>query len=246
MASLTRDPITVSPRLRRSRRSLLPPRVSGFPTVAGQAEYHRAYQHTVDALWPVAVEHASLPTRFGTTHALVSGPPDASPVFLFHGAGLSATSWYRTVGPLAERFRVIAVDHVFDRGLGEQSAIVGGEGEAAMWVADLLAACGERSASLVGLSQGAWVAAATARYHPELVDRLVLLAPAATIAAFRAPFWLLFRGLQHLLPAGDPEVRARRTFALVNAEPAPELLQQTAQEILRSLATPTTPRGGRP
>jgi pimeloyl-ACP methyl ester carboxylesterase len=59
-------------------------------------------------------------------------------------------------------------------------------------------------------------------------SRLRHSTPAATIAAFRAPFWLLFRGLQHALPAGDPRVRARRTFAMVNAEPEPELLEQTA------------------
>jgi pimeloyl-ACP methyl ester carboxylesterase len=212
----------------RPRRSLLPPRLSGFSTPAGRTAYRRAYEQTLGALWPAPVEHAYLPTRFGTTHALLSGPPDGSPVVLLHGAGLSATSWYRTIGPLAKRFRIIAVDHVFDRGLGQQAAIVRGEGDAATWVADLLGACGLRSTSLVGLSQGAWVAAATARYHPELTERLVLLAPAATIAAFRAPFWLLFRGLQHALPAGDPRVRARRTFEMVNAEPEPELLEQTA------------------
>jgi pimeloyl-ACP methyl ester carboxylesterase len=190
--------------------------------------YSGAYQRTVEALWPVPVEHAYVKTRFGTTHALLSGPRGGSPVVLLHGAGLSATSWHRTVGPLAERFRIIAVDHVFDRGLGRQSVVVGGERDTARWVADVLAGCGLRSASLVGLSQGAWVAAATARYHPELTDRLVLLAPAATIASFRAPFWLLFRGIQHALPAGDPRVRARRTFAMVNAEPEPQLLEQTA------------------
>ena len=220
-------PAGVGP-LDRPRRSLLPPRVSGFATPAGRSAYRRAYARTVEALWPVPVEDAYLPTRFGTTHALLSGPPDGPPVLLLHGAGLSATSWYRTVGPLAERFRVVAVDHVFDRGLGHQSAIVGGEHDAATWVCDLLESCGLRSASLVGLSQGAWVAAATARYRPDAADRLVLLAPAATIAAFRAPFWLLFRGLQHALPEGDPRVRARRTFAMVHADPEPELLEQTA------------------
>jgi pimeloyl-ACP methyl ester carboxylesterase len=191
------DPLT------RDRRSLLTPRVSRFRTASGRASYHRAYERTLEALWPVPVEHASLPTSFGTTHALLSGPPDGPPVILFHGAGLSATSWYRNVGPLAKQSRIIAVDHVFDRGLSQQSTIVGCEVDAAMWVADVMAAAGLQSASLVGLSQGAWVAAATARFRPELTDRLVLLAPAATIAAFRGPFWLLFRGLQHALPAGD-------------------------------------------
>ena len=228
----------------RRRRSLLPARCSGFRTAAGEAAYRDSYEQVLDELWPVPFEHVRVVTRFGTTHAVMSGPEHAPPVILLHGAGLSATSWYMTVEALAEDRRVMAVDLVFDRGLGEQSAVVGGEQDAALWVADLLEGLGVTTASLVGLSQGAWVAASVARFRPELVDRLALLAPAATLRPFRVPFWLLFRGLQHLLPAGDPQLRARRTFELVDCVPDARLIRLTALGLahFREQRPPVLPR----
>jgi len=233
-----------TPRAQRRRRSLLPARPSGFRTPAGEGAYRHTYDRVLAELWPVPFEHVSVPTRFGTSHAVVSGPRDGPPVLLLHGAGLSATSWYLTVGALAPDHRVIAADLVFDRGLGEQSAVVGGEEDAARWVADLLDGLGVAVASLVGLSQGAWVAASVARFHPELVDRLALLAPAATLRSFRLPFWLLFRGLQHLLPMGDPQRRALRTFEMVDCVPDTRLIALTALglEHFREQRPPVLPR----
>jgi pimeloyl-ACP methyl ester carboxylesterase len=198
----------------------------------------------LDELWPVPFEHVDVVTRFGTSHAVMSGPEEAPPVILLHGAGLSAASWYLTAGALAEHRRVIAVDLVFDRGLGEQAAVVGGEEDAALWVAELLAGLDLDIASLVGLSQGGWVAASVARFQPQLVDRLALLAPAATLQHFRVPFWLLFRGLQNLLPKGDPDRRALRTFVLVDCVPDARLIRLTARglEHFREQRPPVLPR----
>jgi pimeloyl-ACP methyl ester carboxylesterase len=210
----------------RGRRSVLKARQSGFSSSVGRSAYAAAYDRVLGSLWPVAHEHVTVPSRYGTSHAIVSGARDAPPVF--PGAGLSATSWYRDVEALAPRFRLYAFDLVFDRGLGEQHALVRGPQDCAAWVADLMDGLHLSRASLVGLSQGAWVAASAASYRPRLVDRLVLLAPAATLCAFRLPFWLLFRGLQHALPQGDPAGRTRRTFEMVGASPDERFLDQTA------------------
>jgi pimeloyl-ACP methyl ester carboxylesterase len=228
----------------RRRRSLLTSRCSGFRTPAGRETYLQAYTRVLEELWPVPFEHVDVVTRFGTTHAVVSGPEGAPPVILLHGADLSAASWYLTVGPLAEDRRVIAVDLVFDRGLGHQTAVVGGEEDAALWLADVLTGLDLDRASLVGLSQGAWVAASVARFRPDLVDRLALLAPAATLQQFRVPFWLLFRELQHLLPKGDPQRRARKTFELVDCVPDARLIRLTALglEHFREQRPPVLPR----
>jgi len=235
--------VTVARRSRR-RRSLLPARCSGFRTPAGAAAYRQSYDQVLDELWPVPFEHLDVVTRFGTSHAVMSGPKLAPPVILLPGAGLSAASWYLTVEALSEHRRVIAVDLVFDRGLGEQSAVVGGEEDAAEWIADLLEGLDVATVSLVGLSQGAWVAASVARFRPDLVDRLALLAPAATLQPFRVPFWLLFRGLQHLLPNGDPDRRALKTFQLVDCVPDARLIRLTALGLahFREQRPPVLPR----
>jgi len=232
------------PRGPRRRRSLLPARPSGFRTPAGEAAYRHTYDRALAELWPEPFDHVYVPTRFGTTHAVLSGPEDGPPVLLLHGAGLSAASWHLSVEALAQHHRIIAADLVFDRGLGEQSLVVGGEQDAARWVAELLEGLGVATASLVGLSQGAWVAASVARFRPELIDRLALLAPAATLQRFRVPFWLLFRGLQNLLPKGDPQRRALRTFELVDCVPEARLLELTALglEHFREQRPPVLPR----
>src|SRR5687767_3337635 len=43
-----------------------------------------------------------------TLHYLEAG--SGEPLVLLHGAGGGAANWYRMMGPLAERYRVIAVD----------------------------------------------------------------------------------------------------------------------------------------
>jgi hypothetical protein len=44
----------------------------------GQAAVHRVYDAAVAAL-PVPVEHRWVPTRYGSTHVLVTGPPTPPP-----------------------------------------------------------------------------------------------------------------------------------------------------------------------
>ncbi|MDP3894825.1 alpha/beta fold hydrolase [Nocardioides sp.] len=202
--------------------------VSSWPDPEGHAAYLAAYADVLATLWPVAHESVLVPTRFGTSHVVVSGPPDAPPVLLLPGAGLSATSWYPNVAALAGSFRVYAADLVFDRGRGEQTARVRSTEDCGDWVADVLDGIGVDRALVVGLSQGAWVAASAARFHPQRVTRLGLLAPAGTLRPFRAPFALLFRGGQDLLPKGDPRKRAERTFAMVGMEPEEPFFTQIA------------------
>jgi pimeloyl-ACP methyl ester carboxylesterase len=228
----------------RRRRSPLAPRRSQFATRHGRDAYAKAYQHVLDELWPVPHEHAFLPTRYGMSHGIVCGAAAAPPLLLLPGAGLSATSWYRNVEALAPHFRIYAFDLVFDRGLGRQQALLHGARDCAQWVAELLDGLDLSAASIVGLSQGAWLAAAAARFRPARVDRLALLAPAATLRSFRLPFWLLFRGLQHALPTGDPLRRTRQTFKLVRFMPNDRFVEQTALglEHFREQRPPVLPR----
>jgi pimeloyl-ACP methyl ester carboxylesterase len=202
--------------------------LSSWPDPEGHAAYLGAYQQVLDELWPVPWESRLVQTRFGTTHLLVCGPPDAPPLVAFHGAGLSATSWYPNAAALGRHFRLYAADLVFDRGRGTQTAFVRSSADCAAWAAGLLDALSLRRAAVAGLSQGGWVAASLAAEHPARVSRLALLAPAGTLQRFRAPFWLLFRGAQDLLPKGDPRKQAARVFGMVGLVPDEPFLTQVA------------------
>jgi hypothetical protein len=59
--------------------------LAGWKSSNGRAQYVAAYRRAQE-LWEVPAEDREIPIRFGTTHALVSGPADSPPVFLLHAA----------------------------------------------------------------------------------------------------------------------------------------------------------------
>lgn len=104
------------------------------------------------------------------------------PVICLHGTGPGADAWgsfRHNLGPLSERYRVIAMDlprfgrsqkvQVDKPRLDYLSGVLG----------DFMDALGIDSAHLVGNSMGAQTAMKLAIDHPEKVDKLVLMAPAA-------------------------------------------------------------------
>jgi pimeloyl-ACP methyl ester carboxylesterase len=201
--------------------------LSGFTSREGRAAFLAAYDGVLAELWPVPYESVEVPTRFGSTHAIVSGPPTAPPLLLLHGAGLSATSWYPNIATYADQFRVYALDTIFDSGRSRQTRPLYRRQDCAAWIGDVLDGLGVDQAAIVGLSQGGWVAACAARFLPDRVSRLALLAPVGALARFRLPYWLLFR-FQHLLPKRDELARTRKVFASMRMRPDELFLQQVA------------------
>jgi hypothetical protein len=64
--------------------------VSAFKTPEGEARFYAAYDAALKR-WPVPYEEMDIPTRFGTTHVVASGPKDASPLVLLHGYWATST-----------------------------------------------------------------------------------------------------------------------------------------------------------
>lgn len=160
-------------------------RLAGWKSAAGRERYVTQYR-TAQKLFDVPLEDQLLPTRFGTTHALVSGPSDGVPVLLLHAAfNTGAIQWYPNVGPLSRIRRVVALDFVGAPGLGEQTVPILNRADCASWLADVADALGAGRVDLVGSSQGGWLALNMAVANPDRVARLALLAPAASLQPFR-------------------------------------------------------------
>ncbi|HSL47629.1 MAG TPA: alpha/beta hydrolase [Candidatus Deferrimicrobiaceae bacterium] len=188
--------------------------LSGFVSEVGRADYLAAYDRVLVDLWPVSTESILIESRFGTTHAIASGPVDAPPLMLLHAAGLSATQWYPNIADFAHDFRVYAPDSIFDSGGGRQTREMHGREDCARWLGDVLDGLGIDQAPFVGLSQGAWLAASAARFIPDRVTRAAVLAPAATLRPMRLPVLLLLR-LRPFLPKKEPLAETRKTFRTV-------------------------------
>ena len=54
-----------------------------FTSPAGEAEFMQAYQAILEK-WPVPYQELTVPSRWGETHIIASGPEDAPPVVLLH------------------------------------------------------------------------------------------------------------------------------------------------------------------
>jgi len=159
-----------------------------FTSAEGEAEILRAYQAILDK-WPVSYKELTIPTTFGDTHVIASGPEDAPPVILLHALFATAASWYRNVEALSQLYRVYAVDVI---GEGNRSCpvkpITSLDGFL-QWFTELVDELGIDTLYLVGNSYGGFTAAYYAMKLPERVRKLVLIGPAATIAPMR-PFYV--------------------------------------------------------
>ncbi|MFE2157015.1 alpha/beta fold hydrolase [Streptomyces lydicus] len=173
-----------------------------YKSEAGARELQRRYREGLDA-WPVPAEHLRVPTREGETFVVVSGPEDAPPVVLLHGAGANTTMWQDDITTWARHFRTYALDLVGEPGLSAPSRPSLASDAPARWLDDVLDALGIARAAFVGTSLGGWLALDYATRRPERVDRLALLCPGGV---GRQKMGWLFRALL-LRPLGAWGVR---------------------------------------
>ena len=120
-----------------------------------------------------------LPGRGTTFVRELAGPPGAPTVILLHGWTVTADlNWFPSYGPLARRFRVLALDQR-GHGRGLRSWRPFRLEDCADDVAALAQVTDTDRAIVIGYSMGGPVAQLVWRRHPELVEGLVLCATSA-------------------------------------------------------------------
>lgn len=184
-------------------------RVAGWKSSAGRQAYLSAYDSAMQ-LWPVPFDSQPVATRFGDTHVVASGSPQAPPVVTFHAAtGFGATQWYPNVARISEDYRMHAVEFVGAAGKGRQTAPILNRTDCGDWLADVLDGLGLDRPHIIGSSQGGWLALNFASGHQERVRSLALLAPAASIVPIRPLLRLSIR-MGPLMPAwtGPPSIKS--------------------------------------
>ncbi|WP_088226783.1 alpha/beta fold hydrolase [Desulfosporosinus sp. FKB] len=136
--------------------------------------------------WPVPYESLDVPTRYGSTHFIVSGPKDAPPIVLMHGRGGTATMWLPNVFALSRDYRVYAIDTIGDFGKSELDDIDNypKNGQACSdWLVDVFNELGLNQAFVIGESMGGWITMNLSIYAPERVKGIALLAPVGISSA---------------------------------------------------------------
>jgi len=150
--------------------------ISVFKSSEGEAKNIAAYE-AVLRHWPVPYEEQNLPTQFGTTHIIVSGPNEAKPLILLHGQDSCAISWIYNIAALSQAFRTYAVDTIGDMGKSKPTCLPNSRKDYAKWLLELFDGLKIAKADLMGLSYGGFLATIFALAYPQRVNRIVLLAP---------------------------------------------------------------------
>jgi len=165
---------------------------SVFKTPEGEAAFLAAYDAAMK-LWPVPYEEMDLPSRFGTTHVVASGPKDAPPLVLLHGNDATSAMWSPNIGDFSKDYRVYAVDVMGQPGKSIPSEPVRNAADYVAWLTAVLDRLHLDHIFLAGQSYGGWLALNFAIHAPERVQKLVLLSPGGGFVPMARQFGL--RGL---------------------------------------------------
>lgn len=169
----------------------MPEKIPVFRSPEIEALYNEAYEAALRQ-WPVPYDELYIPTQFGNTHVIASGPKSAAPLVLLHPAGCGATIWYWNVGPLSQHYRTYAVDTISEANKSVLTHPVKSNQDFVDWVVDLFNGLQIESADMVGNSFGGFLTLNTALYFPKRVKKLVLISPAATFVQMWSSFWHVF------------------------------------------------------
>jgi pimeloyl-ACP methyl ester carboxylesterase len=177
--------------------------------------------------WPVASETITVDTSWGQTFVRISGPADGPPLVLLPGANATSLMWETNIEAFSGDYRVYAVDNVFDFGRSVYVRNLKTPADFVSWFDELLDALGLEKTNLTGLSYGGWIASEYALEHPERIEKLVLIAPAATVLQFSMDF--IKKGIMCMIPHKH-FVKSMMYWALADAANGTEEHRRLAEE----------------
>lgn len=157
---------------------------SAFRTPEGEAAFLAAYDAAM-TLWPIPCEEFEIPTRFGMTHVVASGPKDAPPLVLLHGYMATSVMWAPNIADLSKDHRVYAVDVMGQPSKSIPEDPIRDVPDYVTWLTATLDGLGLHRVSLLGMSFGGWLALTYAVAAPERVEALVLLSPGGLLPMVR-------------------------------------------------------------
>jgi pimeloyl-ACP methyl ester carboxylesterase len=152
-----------------------------FRSPEAKERYLKIYDRRAES-WPVASETRMVETSYGLTFVRISGPVDAPTLVLLPSASGTSLMWIPNIEALAGHFRVYALDNIYDFGRSVYTRAFETPDDFVGWLDELFSALelGDEI-NLMGLSYGGWLTSQYALGFPERLDKIVMLAPAATV-----------------------------------------------------------------
>lgn len=174
------------------------PEYHPFKSQNAKETFLELYNNTAKE-WPVPSKTKTVDTSYGKTFIRISGPEDASPLVLLHPGGSNSLSWIPVVKILSENHKIYAVDNIYDNGLSVYTKAVSGTDDYISWLTEVFNSLELKSnINIMGMSYGAWIACMFSVRYPEKLNKVVLLAPPATIVPPNPGF--LIRALLMQIP----------------------------------------------
>lgn len=130
----------------------------------------------------ISTESRTISTKLGETHLLICGPESAPPLVLLHGAMASSAHALGEVLPLADQFRIYAIDVVGQSPLSADTRPDPNTEAYGHWVAECLDTLGLDKVRLLGVSWGGGIALRFASLYPKRLLALSLIVPAGLVA----------------------------------------------------------------
>ncbi len=132
--------------------------------------------------WPISSENIMVATSYGKTFVRISGPEGAKPLVILPGGASSSLMWIPNIEDLSREYRTYAVDNIYDYGRSVYSKKINNSKDFVNWLNELFDALElGNDINLMGLSFGGWIVSQCALQSPERLNKVVLLAPVATI-----------------------------------------------------------------
>src|SRR5688500_16130005 len=131
-----------------------------FRSAQAKTEYLAHYDKSAKQ-WPLPSDCHLIDGAYGQTFVRITGPKDAPPLVLFHGAGSSSLMWMLNIEALSRNYRTYAVDSLINTGCVGRSIYtkpIRSAEDANQWLDELFTKLGLGDAiNLLGASYGGWL-----------------------------------------------------------------------------------------
>ncbi|WP_176586218.1 alpha/beta fold hydrolase [Priestia megaterium] len=150
--------------------------------------YSQSYDKSLE-LWPIKFSTRFIKTSQGITHVIDNGNELNPPIILLHGARMSSTMWYLNIADWSKDYRVVCIDILGDKNKSILEKEFTDRFSYALWLKEVLDELHISKTHIVGLSYGALHTVNFLSFFPEMVNKSVIMSPAATYLPFSPTFY---------------------------------------------------------